>query len=429
MPISRRDFLLRTTGAVTVSAMVPRWAVAGARNFEESVGAAAANRTLVVLELMGGNDGVNTVIPYTDNAYTQVRSRIGIPAASVLQLDSKLGLNGMMINGGTTPAMAGIQALWQKNRVAVVEGVGYPNSSLSHFSSRDIWHTADPTLAQRRGWLGRWADAVIGSSANPLACAAISSSLPRTLLADKVSVPSFISIASYTYQTDGAYSGDRNNQINTFLAENGDQYEIENTPEALSALGGLAISSSNTLQSVGTGYVAGGQYPAGSLGAGMQLIAEIINANVGARILYVTFGGFDNHADEDNAGANGHNGLLLTVSEAIRAFFDDLDAHGKSHDVLLMTWSEFGRRVQDNASRGTDHGTAAPHFVVGDAVNPGIYGTAPDLKNLDANGNLVIQNDFRSYYGTILSDWLNADSSAILGAGWPNLGFVNKGYV
>jgi uncharacterized protein (DUF1501 family) len=429
MPISRRDFLLRTTGAVTVSAMVPRWAVAGARNFEESVEASAANRTLVVLELMGGNDGLNTVVPYTDNLYSQVRSRIGIPAASVLQIDSKLGLNGMTVNGGTTPAMAGIQSLWQKNRVAIVEGVGYPNSSLSHFSSRDIWHTADPTLAQRRGWLGRWADAVIGSSANPLACAAISSSLPRTLLADKVSVPSFVSIASYTYQTDGAYAGDRSNQVSTFLAENGDEYEIENTPQELAALGGVAISSSNTLQTVGTGYVAGGQYPSGSLGAGMQLIAQIINANVGARILYVTFGGFDNHADEDNAAASGHNGLLLTVSQAIQALFDDLDAHGKSHDVLLMTWSEFGRRVQDNASRGTDHGTAAPHFVVGDAVNPGIYGASPDLKNLDSNGNLAIQNDFRSYYGTVLSDWLKADSAAILGAGWPNLGFVNKGYV
>ena len=429
MPISRRDFLIRATGAVTVSAMVPRWAVAGAKNFEESVEAAAANRTLVVLELMGGNDGINTVIPYADTAYTQVRSRIGIPPASVLQLDSKLGLNGMTVNGGATPAMAGLKSLWDKNRLAVVEGVGYPNSSLSHFSSRDIWHTADPALAQRRGWLGRWADAAIGNSSNPLACAAISNALPRTLLADNVSVPSFVSIATYTYQTDGAYSGDRTNQVNTFLAENGDEYEIENTPQEISALGGVAISSSATLQTVGTGYVPGGQYPSGSLGAGMQLIAEIINANVGARILYVTFGGFDNHADEDNAGANGHNGLLLTVSEAIRALFDDLDAHGKSHDVLLMTWSEFGRRVQDNASRGTDHGTAAPHFVVGDAVNAGIYGTAPDLKSLDSNGNLLIQNDFRSYYGTILSDWLKADSAAILGSGWPNLGFVNKGYV
>lgn len=428
MPLSRRDFLLRSTGFVTVSAMVPRWAVAGAKNFEESVGAAASGRTLVVLELMGGNDGVNTVIPYTDNAYMQVRSRIGIPAASILQLDSKLGLNGMPINGGTTPAMAGLKALWDANRVAIVEGVGYPNSSLSHFSSRDIWHTADPTLAQRRGWLGRWADAYIGGNSNPLACTAISNSLPRSLLADKVSVPSFVSIASYTYATDGAYPGDKSNQINTFLTENADQYEIENTVQAISGLGGVAISSSSTLQSVGTGYVAGGTYPAGSLGTGMQLIAEIINANVGAQILYITFGGFDNHADEDNAGPNGHNGLLLTVSQAIKALFDDLDAHGKSHNVLFMTWSEFGRRVQDNASRGTDHGTSAPHFVVGDAVKPGIYGNPPSLTSLDSNGNLLVQNDFRAYYGTILSDWLGADSSAVLGSGWPNLGFLNKSY-
>ena len=143
---------------------------------------------------------------------------------------------------------------------------------------------------------------------------------------------------------------------------------------------------------------------------------------MGARILYATYGGFDNHAAEDND----HDPLVKNVSDGIKAFFDDLDGHGKSHDVLLMTWSEFGRRVQDNASNGTDHGTAAPHFVVGDAVKPGIYGAAPNLSSLDSNGNLLIENDFRSYYGTVLSDWLKADSAAILGAGWPNLGFLNK---
>jgi uncharacterized protein (DUF1501 family) len=416
MPISRRDFLLRSAGFVSVSALVPRWAVVGADRFEESVGAAQTGRTLVVLELMGGNDGLNTLIPYADSAYPQVRSRIGIPVNAVLQLSGTLGLN---------PVMTGIQALWNKNRVAIVEGVGYPNSSLSHFSSRDIWHTADPTLAQRRGWLGRWADAYIGSDADPLSCAAISQSLPLTLLADNVSVPSFVSIASYQYSTDGTYPGDRSNKVNTFLAENADTYEIENTVQGVSKLAGLAVSSSNILQSVGNGYVAGGQYPTGSLGTGLELIAQIIHANVGAQILYVTYGGFDNHAGEDKS----HDGLVQTVSDGIQAFFDDLDAHGKSHDVLLMTWSEFGRRVVDNASNGTDHGTSAPHFVVGDAVKPGIYGAAPSLTNLDTNGNLLIQNDFRSYYGTILSDWLQADSAAILGATWPNLGFINKSYV
>jgi uncharacterized protein (DUF1501 family) len=429
MSISRRDFLLRSAGFVTVSAMVPRWAVAGTQNFEESLGSAYPGRTLVVLELMGGNDGLNTVIPYTDNAYSQVRSRIGIPAASVLQLDSKLGLNGMPINGGTKPVMGGLKALWDANRVALVEGIGYPNSSLSHFTSRDIWHTADPTLAQRNGWLGRFLDTYVGNNSNPLVCSAVSNALPRTLLASKVSVPSFVSIASYSYPTDGAYPGDKSNQINTFVAEAADQYEIENTVEQVSALSGVAISSSTTLQTVGSGYVAGGVYPSGSLGSGMQLIAQIINAGVGAQILYITFGGFDNHADEDNAGANGHNGLLQTVSDSIKALFDDLDAHNKSHNVLLMTWSEFGRRVQDNASRGTDHGTSAPQFVVGNAVKPGIYGTAPSLTQLDSNGNLLIQNDFRSYYGTVLSDWLGADSAAILGQAWPNVGFLNKSYV
>ncbi len=416
MSISRRDFLLRSAGFVTVSAMVPRWSVVGAQNFEESLGSAYPGRTLVVLELMGGNDGLNTVVPYTDNAYPQVRARIGIPVGSVLQLDSKLGLN---------PQMTGMKSLWDAGRVALVEGIGYPNSSLSHFTARDIWHTADPKLAQRNGWLGRWLDSAIGNNSNPLVCAAVSNALPRTLLADKVSVPSFVSIASYSYSTDGAYPGDKSNQINTFVAEAADQYEIENTVEQISALSGVGVSSSTTLQSVGSGYVAGGQYPSGSLGAGLQLIAEIINAGVGAQILYITYGGFDNHAGENND----HDPLVKTVSDGIKALFDDLDAHGKSHNVLFMSWSEFGRRVADNASMGTDHGTSAPHFVVGNAVKPGIYGTAPSLTQLDSNGNLLIQNDFRSYYGTVLSDWLGADSAAILGTVWPNLGFLNKAYV
>lgn len=415
MVISRRDFLLRTSGFVTVSAMVPRWAVNGAGLFEESVEADFANRTLVVLELAGGNDDLNTVVPYTDNLYTQMRSRIGIAPGSVLPLDSRLGLN---------PVMTGLKTLWDQNRIALVENVGYPNSSLSHFAARDVWHTADPLLAQRNGWLGRWADRYIAGNGNPLSCTAISQSLPRTLLADNVGVPSFVNLASYQYATDGSFPGDRNNQIRTFLTQNGTEYEITNTPDTLSQVGEDAINSSNVLQTVGAGYVAGGSYPAGTLGAGLLLIAQIINANLGARILYITFGGFDNHATENSD----HDPLLTTVASGIKAFFDDLDAHGKAHDVLLMTWSEFGRRVQDNGSNGTDHGTAAAHFVVGNAVRPGIYGAPPNLSSLDSNGNRTIENDFRAYYGTILQDWLGADSAAILGSGYPNLGFLNRGY-
>jgi uncharacterized protein (DUF1501 family) len=259
-----------------------------------------------------------------------------------------------------------------------------------------------------------------------LKCAAISQTLPRTLLSDKVQVPSFVNIATYSYQTDGKFPGDRTNQMNSFVAESSPEYEIPTTVDTLGQIGEDAISSSNILQTVSTGYVSMGNYPAGSLASGLQLCAEIIHANIGARILYVTYGGFDNHATEDQD----HDPLVQNVSDSIKAFFDDLDGHGKSQDVLLMTWSEFGRRAQDNASNGTDHGTSAPHFVVGDAVVKGIYGSPPDLTNLDSNGNLHIENDFRSYYGTVLADWLKVpDVPNILGATWPNLGFLNKSYV
>jgi uncharacterized protein (DUF1501 family) len=234
-----------------------------------------------------------------------------------------------------------------------------------------------------------------------------------------------LTLASYQYQTDGAHPGDSTNQVTAFLAGNGAEYEIENTPSTLSGVGQDAVASSNILQTVGTGYVAMGAYPDNTLGVGLQLIAQIVNADLGARILYVTYGGFDNHSGEDVD----HDPLLTDVSDAIKAFFDDLDGHAKSRDVLLMTWSEFGRRAEDNGSNGTDHGTSAPHFVVGDAVVPGIHGNPPDLSRLDGNGNLAIESDLRSYYGTVLSDWLGADSAAILGPGWPNLGFVNRSYV
>src|SRR5260370_33264490 len=148
MSISRRDFLLRSAGFVTVSAMVPRWSVTGARNFEESLGSAYPGRTLVVLELMGGNDGLNTVVPYADNAYSQVRSRIGIPAGSILQLDSQLGLNGMTVNVGTQPAMGGPKSLWDANPLALVHGLGYSDPALSSFTTPGSWDTSDPTRAQ-----------------------------------------------------------------------------------------------------------------------------------------------------------------------------------------------------------------------------------------------------------------------------------------
>jgi uncharacterized protein (DUF1501 family) len=436
MRISRRDFLVKSGSLVTVSAMVPRWAVAGAKHFEETVGAAATQRTLVVLEMAGGNDGLNMVVPYTDSLYYGTyRKRIGIPAASVLPLDSRLGLNGVPLNG--SPTLGGIKALWDANRVAVVENVGYPRSTLSHFTDRDVWHTADPTLAQRLGWLGRWADAFLPPSSGPLACTAVSSSLPRTLLAKNVQVPTFVNIATYSYQTDGAFPADKNNQVNGFTEQTQQNSFLSAFGNAIAGAQGLstsmsvvgqtgtdAMTSSAILQNVGTGYVPAGIYPASGLGNALKLCAEIISANIGARILYVQTGGFDNHAAEDKD----HNPLLKNVSDSVKAFFDDLDGHSVSHNVLLMTWSEFGRRVMDNASLGTDHGTAAPHFVVGDAVNPGIYGSPPNLAGLDNNGNLILQNDFRSYYGTLLSDWLQADATAILGA-WPNLGFVNKAFV
>ena len=417
MPMDRREFLFRGIGVATVSAMVPRFAVAGARFFEESLAPGAGARVLVVVELAGGNDGLNTIVPYTDPLYSGTyRKTIGVPASSVLDLDGKLGMN---------PVMTGLKSLWDAGRLAVIEGVSYPNPNLSHFTSRDIWHTADPALAQRRGWLGRWADATLAGNGNPLSGCAISQSLPRTLLADNVVFPSFTNLAAYGYATDGANASDAANQINGFVAENSIEHEIPTRNELIEGIARDAASSSATLKQVTSNYVAKATYPNNSLANALKLCAEIIVGNLDTQILYVTYGGFDNHSAQKAA----HDNLLKAVSDSIKAFFDDLDGQNKSSGVLLMTWSEFGRRVQENNSLGTDHGTAGVHFAAGNAVIQGIYGPAPNLSSLDTNGNLKWQTDFRSYYGTVLRDWLKTDSEAILGKGYPNLGFVNTSYV
>jgi uncharacterized protein (DUF1501 family) len=415
MPMDRRVFLGRSLGFVTISALVPRFGVAGtSRLFEES-SEAAADRVLVNLELAGGHDGLNTVVPYTHNHYRTLRPTIQVPAAAALDLDGRMGLN---------PVMTGMKSLWDAGRLAIVPGVSYPNPNLSHFTSRDIWHTADPRLAERRGWLGRWADQSLAGTSNPLTGCAISQSLPRTLLADNVVIPSFSSLNAYSYTTDGTYPGDSTNQLNAFVAENSTEYEVRNRIERIGATARDAASSSAILRNTASTYVPRATYPANGLGNALKLVAQIITGNIGTRILYVTYGGFDNHSNQKTD----HDNLLRNLSDSIKAFFDDLDAQNRSSNVLLMTWSEFGRRPGENGSLGTDHGTSGPQFVVGGAVSRGIYGPPPSLSSLDRNGNLTWQTDFRSYYGTILQDWLGADAPAILGAGYPNVGFVNRSY-
>jgi len=413
MPMNRREFLFQGAGVATLTAMAPRFAISGARHFEESVSAAAGpGLVLVVVELAGGNDGLNTVIPYTDSLYATYRPTLGVSAGSVLDLDGRLGLH---------PAMTGIHSLWESGRVAVVEGVSYPNPNLSHFTSRDIWHTADPSLAQRNGWLGRYADRALAGSDNPLSGCAISQNLPRTLLGDKVVFPSFTSLASYAYATDGANAADAGNQRDAFVAQSSIPHEVPNRHDAIEEISRDAASSSATLQRVASAYAAKVVYPSNALAGALKLCAQIIVGDLGTQILYVSYGGFDNHSGQKPI----HDALLGNVSDSIKAFFDDLDAQGKSSGVLLMTWSEFGRRPAENGSAGTDHGTSGVHFVVGDRAARGIYGIPPALSRLDSNGNLPWQIDFRSYYGTILSRFLGVpDVAAVLGTGYPDLGFI-----
>ncbi|MBX6772615.1 MAG: DUF1501 domain-containing protein [Chloroflexi bacterium] len=403
--ISRRDLVRSGLAVVSVGAFMPsiftRAVAAAAR--DQSAGSAGngPTRTLVIVQLAGGNDGLNTVIPYADAHYRQLRPTLGIPPEQVLKLDDHLGLH---------PSLASLKALWDAGQLAIIENVGYDHPSLSHFQAMDIWQTADPEAGRHQGWLSTLVGGAVDADGHPFRAVSIGPSLAPALCCPAIPPPALGSVTDYRLQPDPHYpaaAAARTAALNRLYAS----YTAPAPYAALlEATSRTAELSSATLQSVAGQYRAAASYPAGGLGEGLRLLAALISGDLGLRVGYVVLGGFDTHA----AQAKHHADLLRTLADAVSAFFTDLRAHGKAENVLLMTWSEFGRRAAENASGGTDHGTAAPLFLIGPAVKKGIHGDPPDLARLD-NGNLRFQTDFRSVYATVLERWLEADSTAILG--------------
>jgi uncharacterized protein (DUF1501 family) len=404
MPLTRRDFLaggLLATGAGLVVPPV----------FAKGVLAATADgvhddRVLVVLQMGGGNDGLNTVVPYADPAYHDARPGIGVPVDKVLHLDAHAGLN---------PALAGIKALYDAGRVAVVQGVGYDKPTYSHFEALQVWEYADPQRRSTDGWLGRLMAAQRDAATNALAaCALGQASTPAELRAQGATVSVIESAKSYDVQ-GGA----------TRQAAAPALYK--RTPGIYGALFDQALSTAETgiaaLKTDGS-YTPKAQYSdtatvygsKNSIASSLQLTAQMIVTQPGVKVCHVVLGGFDTHQDEDQR----QTALLTDVDKAVSAFMQDLDAHGVADRVVLMTWSEFGRRVRENGSRGTDHGSAAPVFVIGRPVKGGLYGAAPSLTDLD-DGNLKHTVDFRSVYQSMIRDWLGGDSESVLGGAFPAL--------
>jgi uncharacterized protein (DUF1501 family) len=355
---------------------------------------------LVVLTMYGGNDGLNTVVPAADPAYRSARPDLAYAEHEVLDLGDGLGLN---------PGLAGLKKQWDTGTLAIVRGVSYPRPDHSHFRSMDIWQTASLAENAAEGWLGK---ALKGLPATP--AFHLKSNNQRAPLAfdgAPVRPPSINTLEEFQLQMAATSGADKQRQraiIEGAAKPGGGKPNLLDFVQRTAA---NTYASSRRLQEIGKNYQPKSPYPNTPLAGRLKLAAQLIDADLGARIFYVSIGGFDTHATQAPAHAN----LMGQLSGAMTAFFKDVAARGHRDRVLLMTFSEFGRRVKENGSKGTDHGAAAPMLLVGGKVKAGPVGKHPSLEGLDANTNLKHHTDFRQVYAAVLDRWLGVPSKDVLG--------------
>jgi len=366
---------------------------------------------LVVVQMSGGNDGLNMVVPFGLDGYHEARPTIGIDEDAVIPLEGAIGLH---------PEMGKLAELYRSGHVAIVQGAGYPNPILSHFQSMDVWHRATPDASIHDGWLADYLAATAGEAANPMYATSVTDVLSPALRGQGVTVASISSIENYQLRGDPRHPEDDQAFQDAATWIYGQDYGSQPLQSLVARTASSALASVAQVQGAVAAYRGSIEYPSFALANSLKTVAQLMAGNLGTRIYYVAFGGFDTHS----AQAATHSRLLGGFSDSIDAFLRDVADQGKADRVLVMTFSEFGRRVHENASLGTDHGTAAPMLIIGSRVKGGLYGDHPSLTDLDANGNLKYGIDFRSVYGTVLEGWLGADQQATLGARYERLGFV-----
>jgi uncharacterized protein (DUF1501 family) len=434
---TRRAFLGRGLVLASATLTVPTFLNASARVLAQGAGAGtsmagASEKILVVVQLAGGNDGLNMVVPFGDGAYYRARPGIAIPEAQVL----RLGKNGKADGLGLHPRMAGIKSMYDEGMATVLMGVGYPNPNRSHFKSMDIWHTAEVS-GTGDGWLGRYFDNQCSGA--PGACSghdgvALGRNSPLAMQGRKFKPIAFETpeLFQWTGANDDAEAA-RAYEALTRGAGAGSSAPIpgpgrrapeESTQEFLTRTAlDAQIASDKIRAAVAQGPLT--PYPATGLGRQLAMVGAMIRAGLKTRVYYVTLGGFDTHAGQ--GGPNGsHANLLAQFSDAVRAFYADLKAQGNDERVLTMSFSEFGRRVGQNGSAGTDHGTAAPMMLFGPMVRAGVLGEQPSLTDLD-QGDLKYNLDFRSIYAGVLSNWLETDARKVLGGEYRAANVVKRG--
>jgi uncharacterized protein (DUF1501 family) len=402
MSTTRRDFLKYSLGSgslVACGLTVPNFLSLTAAAAPAAGKPGAKDTILVVIELTGGNDGLNTVIPFKDPEYAKLRPTLRQPASQIKKLNDHVALH---------PQMAGLADLLQQHALCVVQGVGYPNPSQSHFRSMDIWQAGSTAKELTEGWLGK---ALAKLPLTPsFHLAGSNESAPLTLTGAPTRVPSITSLADFQLKVAAASNADKKKQQK--IIEDAAK-SAKGEPNLLDFVKRTAVNtyaSSKRLQDIGKNYTPKATYPNTALANKLKLAAQLIDANLGARLFYVSIDNFDTHASQ----AATHAALLGQLSGAMTAFYKDLAARGHKDRLLLLTFSEFGRRAKENGSRGTDHGSAAPMLLVGGKVKAGVVGEHPSLTKL-VKGNLQHHTDFRQVYAAILDKWLGVSSKAVLG--------------
>ena len=368
---------------------------------------------LVVLQLSGGNDYLNTVIPFTEPLYHDYRPTVGIPDDQVLSISHDVGFH---------PNMGPIKHMYEQGNVAVVHGVGYENSPRSHFRSMDIWHTCEPDTLGTEGWLGKVIREIDPNKENVVTGVSFGPSMFRAMAVPGVPVATVDDLSNYGLLTGISEQLQRDRILERY--KNLYSQSIGRGPvmEFLGQTGLDALKGADVLGEAPVNYSSTVEYADNPIAQKLKGIAQIHLADLGTRIFYSDHGSFDSHSNQVGM----HGNLWNQVSVAVQDFFDDLKAHNASENVLMFIFSEFGRRTHDNGS-GTDHGAAGVTFVIGDRVNGGEYGEYPSIKREDLQqGDLVPDTDFRGVYSTILEDWLHMDAKPIVGGTFEKLSFVDN---
>jgi uncharacterized protein (DUF1501 family) len=434
---TRREFLRRTVLTSALSWTVPTFLAntfsalqADAMDRSTQITTGKDSTILVVLQMAGGNDGINTVIPHGSDHYYKARPRIGIKADQVLKINDQIGLN---------PGLKGFKELYDQGSLAIVQGVGYPNPNRSHFRSTEIWQTAsDSEKFEKYGWIGRYFDNACSGS-DPTVGVNIGRQMPQAFAAK---VPKGVSVDNpQNYRFINSENGTDGQQMEQSYRELNGQMVEENSGGSIGGISGLppqkqnrgsvmdflertaldAQVSSDEIRAISARVDTKGAYPGSQLGNSLKLVAKLIGGGLSTRIFYVSQGGYDTHTNQVGT----HQRLLQDLGDSVKAFTDDLKAQGNMQRVMVMTFSEFGRRVSDNANSGTDHGAAAPMFVIGQHVKAGLLGQYPSLAPTDLyQGDIKYTVDFRSVYAAVLENWLRTRSEPILGKKYQPLGLV-----